>query len=149
MIERWTPKLKQEACSEGLTLRMWTDKDGDYVLLSDHLAATQEKDKEVARVTQKWKEANDDLGEQLRDDFGLAETILKLKAENTGLRKRLTDLEARMKPIREVFKKWHKSDGDYGETEEFTEYYDQLTKLLHDCWAAIKAANGGGKCLDI
>ncbi|MFA5323356.1 MAG: DUF551 domain-containing protein [Smithella sp.] len=44
MIERWTPKLKQEDCSEGLTLRMWTDKDGDYVLYTDHLAAMQEKD---------------------------------------------------------------------------------------------------------
>ena len=29
MIERWTPKLKKEQCMDGLTLRMWTDKDGD------------------------------------------------------------------------------------------------------------------------
>ena len=36
MIERLTPKLKQEQCSEGLILRMWTDKEGDYVLFSDY-----------------------------------------------------------------------------------------------------------------
>jgi hypothetical protein len=37
MIERWTPKIKQEQCTEGMTLRMWTDKEGDYVLYSDYL----------------------------------------------------------------------------------------------------------------
>lgn len=37
MIERWTPKLKKEQCMDGLTLRMWTDKDGDYVLYKDYL----------------------------------------------------------------------------------------------------------------
>jgi len=40
-MERWTPKLKQEQCLPGFTLRMWTDKDGEYVLYTDHIAETR------------------------------------------------------------------------------------------------------------
>ena len=43
MIERWTPKIKQEQCTEGMTLRMWTDKDGEYVLYTDHLKHANEQ----------------------------------------------------------------------------------------------------------
>ncbi len=42
MIERWTPKIKKEQCSEGMTLRMWTDKEGEYILYSDHVKAVEE-----------------------------------------------------------------------------------------------------------
>jgi hypothetical protein len=42
MIERWTPKIKQEQCTEGMTLRMWTDKEGEYVLYTDHVKAVKE-----------------------------------------------------------------------------------------------------------
>jgi hypothetical protein len=45
-IERWTPKIKQEQCSDGMTLRMWTDKEGDYVLYVDYLKI----EKEVKRL---------------------------------------------------------------------------------------------------
>ncbi len=42
MIERWTPKIKSEHCGDGMTLRMWTDKEGDYVLYMDHRKEVEE-----------------------------------------------------------------------------------------------------------
>jgi hypothetical protein len=50
MIERWIPKLKKDQCLPGLTLRMWTDKEGEYILYIDHLAAITEKDREIERL---------------------------------------------------------------------------------------------------
>jgi hypothetical protein len=41
MVERWTPKIKQEQCTEGMTVRMWTDKEGEYVLYADHIKAVK------------------------------------------------------------------------------------------------------------
>ena len=50
MIERWIPKLKKDQCLPGLTLRMWTDKEGEYILYTDHLAVVAEKDAEIERL---------------------------------------------------------------------------------------------------
>jgi len=36
MIERWTPKIKP-SLTGGNELRMWTDKEGDYVLYTDYI----------------------------------------------------------------------------------------------------------------
>jgi hypothetical protein len=37
MIERWTPKIKPSLTGDGNELRMWTDKEGDYVLYTDYI----------------------------------------------------------------------------------------------------------------
>ena len=50
MIERWIPKLKKDQCLPGLTLRMWTDKEGEYILYTDHIASIAEKDREIERL---------------------------------------------------------------------------------------------------
>jgi len=55
-MERWTPKLKQEQCLPGLTLRMWTDKDGEYVLYADAQAELAEKDKEIEGLKKSYRE---------------------------------------------------------------------------------------------
>lgn len=57
MIERWIPKLKKDQCLPGLTLRMWTDKEGEYILYTDHIAAIAEKDKEIERLKAELKVA--------------------------------------------------------------------------------------------
>jgi predicted RNase H-like nuclease (RuvC/YqgF family) len=79
MIERWTPKIKQEQCAEGMTLRMWTDKDGDYILYADHLAALEAAVKE----------------EKEKGEFRLKEAeeeITTLTAENEPLKRELQSL---------------------------------------------------------
>ena len=68
-IERWVPKLKQEQCSEGLTLRMWTDKDGDYVLYVDHI-------NEIDTLKNRIRELEHNLREN-GIDFAVAEIEVK------------------------------------------------------------------------
>ena len=69
-MERWTPKLKQEQCLPGFTLRMWTDKDGEYVLYTDHIAETRklidtydllisQEDKKIAELEAENKRLSD------------------------------------------------------------------------------------------
>ena len=41
-MDRWTPKLKPDHAGANLNLQICTDKDGDYVLLTDHEAAIKE-----------------------------------------------------------------------------------------------------------
>lgn len=59
MIERWTPKIKKSLTTEGMELRMWTDKDGEYVLYKDYqqlesqLAAAKEGLDELKRILSK------------------------------------------------------------------------------------------------
>ncbi|MFA5322815.1 MAG: hypothetical protein WC373_09095 [Smithella sp.] len=43
-IERWTPKIKKSLTGPDMELRMWTDKDGDYVLYKDLAALRAEND---------------------------------------------------------------------------------------------------------
>ena len=43
-IERWTPKIKKSLTGPDMELRMWTDKDGDYVLYKDLAALREEND---------------------------------------------------------------------------------------------------------
>ena len=95
-MERWTPKLKQEQCLPGFTLRMWTDKDGEYVLYTDHLAEIREivdtYDLLIDRCDKKNSELEDERdgyrnGQQQVQDL-LAKQIdnsLKLAAENKRL----------------------------------------------------------------
>ena len=74
MIERWIPKIKQEvgALNTGLTLRMWTDPEGYYVLYSDHKAALAEKEKELAELLEKvrrWDTANEKIKMMVKKDY--------------------------------------------------------------------------------
>ena len=88
MIERWIPKIKQEvgALNTGLTLRMWTDPEGYYVLYSDHKAALAEKEKELAELLEKvrrWKDAEDRMNKDHKylkkdcDEFLVARDALR------------------------------------------------------------------------
>ena len=80
-MERWTPKLKQEQCLPGFTLRMWTDKDGEYVLYTDHIAETRKLiDTYDLLISQKDKE------------------IEQLEAENDNMRKIFDGLMAILPP---------------------------------------------------
>lgn len=84
-MERWTPKLKQEQCLPGFTLRMWTDKDGEYVLYTDHIAETRklidtydllisQEDKKIAELeaeNKRLREALDLVISFIPDGWGM------------------------------------------------------------------------------
>jgi regulator of replication initiation timing len=68
---------------------------------------------------------------------------IKYKTENSELKKQLFEAEARLEPIRVVYKKYYRLDGNYGETESMTEFVRGLYDVTMDCWRAIQQAVGG------
>jgi len=69
MIERWTPKIKQEQVSEGMTLRMWTDKDGEYVLHTDFIERVKKLEGWLKYLWKHYWYRGDDLPETEKEIF--------------------------------------------------------------------------------